>query len=107
MKDDTLKYLDEVVTDHIQEVRTLPSGSEEKAKAIEELTAIHKLKIEEEKVKQTKWSSIIGAVVQGGTVIGGWVFYNTILNKEHYFEINNTPRTPTFRNLLSRVFPKF
>lgn len=107
MKDKTLDNLNEVVKDHIEKVTTLPDGSEEKAKAIEELSAIHKLKIEEAKVKQTKWSQIAGYAVQGATIVGGWIFYKSVLRDEHFFEINNTPRTPTFRNLLSRMFPKF
>lgn len=107
MRDNTLNNLNEVVEDHIQKVTALPDGSEEKAKAIEELTAIHKLKIEEAKVKQAKWGQITGYAVQGATVVGGWIFYNAMLGKEHRFELTGTPSSQTFRNLLSRMFPKF
>lgn len=107
MRDKTLENLNEVIADHIGKVTSLPDGSDEKAKAIEELSAIHKLKIEEAKVKQTKWNQIIGFGLQGATVVGGWVFYKSVLKDEHFFEINNTPRSQTFRNLLSRMFPRF
>ena len=107
MKDKTIDDLNEVIAERIEETRNLKNGSEEKAKAIEELTAIHKLKIEEAKVRQTTLNQIMSIGMQGVTVVGGWIFYNLILRKEQYFEINNTPRTQTYRNLLSRVFPKF
>lgn len=107
MKDRTLENLNEVVDDHIRKVVSLPDGSEEKAKAIEELGEIHKLKVEEVKLLLTH----IGQVLEiGGKVfltVGGWIFYKSVLKDEHFFEINNFPRTQTFKNLLSKMFPKF
>lgn len=107
LRDKTLENLSEVTNEHIEKVVSLPDGSEEKTKAIEELTAIHKLKVEEEKVKQTKVLEFVSAGVKVGLAVGGWIFYKSVLKDEHFFEINNTPRTQTFKNLLSRVFPKF
>lgn len=107
MKDIILDELNEVAADYINKIKSLPDGSAEKTAAIDELTAIHKLKMEETKAKQARWTQYLATGAQVGVAIGGWVFYNVVLNKEHYFEINNTPRTSTFRNLLSRMFPKF
>ena len=106
-KDKTLDNLNEVIDDHIRKVKSLPDGSNEKAKAIEELGAVHAMKVEEAKVKEAKWNHILALGLQGATVVGGWLFYKSVLKDEQHFEITNSPRTATFRNLLSRVFPKF
>lgn len=39
--------LDDVIETELANLRTLPSGNEERAKAIRDLTALHKLRIEE------------------------------------------------------------
>ena len=106
MKGKTLKALDEATMEQLEKVRSLPDG-DEKTQAIENLTAIHGLKMDEVHAFTDVLKQIAINGVQIGITVGGWIFYKSVLKDEQHFEINNSPRTQTFRNLLSRMFPRF
>lgn len=115
MKDKIQVLLDEVIETKINKLNTIVDA-DERAAAIEELTELHKMRIEESKIEvetacqqnQTKSQNLdrwINLGVQVGLTIGGWAMYSVWQHREQKFELVGTPSNPMFRNLLSRMIP--
>ena len=116
--------LDERIEKEIQGLSLLSTGTEQKTAAIEDLTKLYKLKIEEAKVEQAKEQSSnelelkqidakaqardrwISYAVQGVLTIGGWIVYDIWFRRGLRFEETGSIRAPMTRNLLSRMLPK-
>lgn len=130
MKDEIRKSLDEVIIDEIERIRSMPNGKE-KNEAITNLSELHKLRIEEEKIEcskmetirqetaseqenklrveqlnSQKYDRILNAAMQAGITIGEWTLYGLAFYAGLKFEEIGTIRTPWMRNLISMVTPR-
>ena len=130
MKDEIRKSLDEVIIDELEQIRSMPNGKE-KNEAITNLSELHKLRIEEEKIEYSKmetirqetaseqenklrveqlnsqkYDRILNAVMQAGITIGEWTLYGLAFYAGLKFEEIGTIRTPWMRNLISMVTPR-
>ena len=124
MEDRNQKLLDEVIGKEIQNLSDLPIGSQEKSKAVDNLTELYKLKIEEAKIKQAKAEKSeemeirqkqlksqaldrwINVGVQVGLTIGSLIAYDVWFKRGLRFEETGTITSPMTRNLLSRMLPR-
>lgn len=124
MKDKIQGLLDEVIVEEIRNLSDLEAGSKEKSAAVEDLTNLYKLKIEEAKIEQAKIEKSeekdmkqaqlksqaldrwINIGVQVGLAIGGWVAYDIWNRRGLRFEETGTITSPMTRNLISRMLPK-
>ena len=124
MEDRNQKLLDEVIGKEIQNLSDLPIGSQEKSKAVDNLTELYKLKIEEAKIKQAKAEKSeemeirqkqlksqaldrwINVGVQVGLAIGSLIAYDVWFKRGLRFEETGTITSPMTRNLLSRMLPR-
>ena len=95
----------------------------EKEKAIANVTELYKLRIEEAKLEQAKNDKLteqdireaqlegqkldrwLNLGLQIGLTVGGWVMFSMWQRREMKFELEGTPTTPMFRNLLSKMTP--
>ena len=122
--DQSKKLLDEEIEAEIQDLAELEAGSEEKAKAIDGVTKLYKLKLDEidaetrrneseheKKLKEvqrkdankSQWISI---AVQVGLAVAGWVCYDIWHRRGLKFEETGTVTSPWTRNLMSNMKPK-
>lgn len=124
MKDKAQKLLDEVIVEEIQNLSNLDSGSSEKSSAVEDLTNLYKLKIEEAKIEQSKversedmdlkqtqlksqaFERWLNIGVQVGLAIGGWIAYDVWNRRGLRFEETGTITSHMNRNLFSRMLPR-
>lgn len=117
MEDKVQVLLDEVIERDIQRLSTCDVGSEERTKTIEELTELHKMRIEEvkavaakaDKQEQSKAQNLdrwINFGAQVGLTVGGWIMFSLWQSKEQRFELTGTPTSPIFRGLLSKMIPR-
>lgn len=122
MKDKIQKQLDEVIQTELEGVESAAMPSE-KEKAIANVTELYKLRIEEAKLEQTKNDKLteqdireaqlkgqkldrwLNLGLQIGLTVGGWVMFSMWQRREMKFELEGTPTTPMFRNLLSKMTP--
>lgn len=119
--DKVQKMLDEVLVTKIESLGNL--SDDERAKAVEELSTLHKMRIEEKKIETAEKQARIERVakeeqaksqkidrwielgLQAGLTIGGWIMFSVWQGREQKFEMTGTPSSPLFRNLLSRMTP--
>ena len=122
MKDKIQKQLDEVIQTELEGVESAAMPSE-KEKAIANVTELYKLRIEEAKLEQAKTDKLteqdireaqlkgqkldrwLNLGLQIGLTVGGWVMFSMWQRREMKFELEGTPTTPMFRNLLSKMTP--
>lgn len=122
MKDKIQKRLDEVIQTELEGVESAAMPSE-KEKAIANVTELYKLRIEEAKLEQAKNDKLteqdireaqlkgqkldrwLNLGLQIGLTVGGWVMFSMWQRREMKFELEGTPTTPMFRNLLSKMTP--
>lgn len=122
MKDKIQKQLDEVIQTELEGVESAAMSSE-KEKAIANVTELYKLRIEEAKLEQAKNDKLteqdireaqlkgqkldrwLNLGLQIGLTVGGWVMFSMWQRREMKFELEGTPTTPMFRNLLSKMTP--
>lgn len=122
MKDKIQKQLDEVIQTELEGVESAAMPSE-KEKAIANVTELYKLRIEEAKLEQAKNDKLteqdirevqlkgqkldrwLNLGLQIGLTVGGWVMFSMWQRREMKFELEGTPTTPMFRNLLSKMTP--
>ena len=120
MKDKIQKQLDEVIQTELEGVESAAMPSE-KEKAIANVTELYKLRIEEAKLEQAKNDKLteqdireaqlkgqkldrwLNLGLQIGLTVGGWVMFSMWQRREMKFELEGTPTTPMFRNLLSKM----
>lgn len=124
MRDKIQESLDKVIEQEINEVSSLATGSKEKTAAVNDLTELYKLRIEEAKIEQAKvdkrydveskqaqlnsqamdrWVNI---ALQVGLTLSGLIAYNVWFKRGLRFEETGTITSPMTRNLLSRMLPK-
>ena len=122
MKDAIQKQLDEVIQTELEGVESAAMPSE-KEKAIANVTELYKLRIEEAKLEQARIDKLteqdskeahlkgqkldrwLNLGLQIGLTVGGWVMFSMWQRREMKFELEGTPTTPMFRNLLSKMTP--
>ena len=122
MKDKIQKQLGEVIQTELEGVESAAMPSE-KEKAIANVTELYKLRIEEAKLEQAKNDKLteqdireaqlkgqkldrwLNLGLQIGLTVGGWVMFSMWQRREMKFELEGTPTTPMFRNLLSKMTP--
>lgn len=123
MKDRIQKQLDEVIQTELNGIESSMPASE-KEKAIANVTELYKLRIEESKLEQAKNERLteqdmkeaqlkgqkldrwLNIGLQVGLTVGGWLMFSMWQRREMKFELEGTPTTPMFRNILSQMTPK-
>ena len=124
MKENAQNLLDEVIVDEIKNLSVMETGSQQKSKAVEDLTQLYKLKIEEAKIKQAERDRLeekefretqaksqfldrcINVGLQIGLAVGGWIAYDIWNRRGLRFEETGTITSQWTRNLLSKMVPK-
>lgn len=122
MKDKIQKQLDEVIQTELDGLETLEPA--EKEKVIHTVTELYKLRIEEAKLEQSRNDKLteqdvkndqlkeqridrlVNLGLQLGITVGGWLMFSIWQRREMKFEMEGTPTTPLFRNILSQMTPK-
>lgn len=122
--DQIKQKLDEEIEQEIQELSELEAGSEAKAKAIDGVTKLYRLKLdevevttkrresenqkelEEAKRKDANKSQWIGIAVQVGLAVAGWIAYDIWHRRGLKFEETGTVTSPWTRNLMSNMKPR-
>lgn len=117
------ELLEEVIETELLNLSGLDTGSEDKSKAVKDLTELYKLRIEEIKAEQAQNDSRIELAmkkeqaksqaferwinlgVQSGLVVGGWIMYSIWYHRGLEFEETGTVRSPMTRNLLAKMLP--
>ena len=127
MDEEIKDLLGEVIKSGIRDLSSLPSGSEEKSSAIEDLVKLYKLRIEEtknewdfnekynahESDKQFKKAQLEEQVkdryfrlgVEAAGIILPLIFYGIWMSKGFEFEETGTFTSTTFRGLFNRFRP--
>ena len=117
--DEIRKLLEEEIKSGIRDLSTLPSGSEEKSSAIEDLVKLYKLRIEETRNewdfsdKQFKKAQLEEQVkdryfrlgVEAAGIILPLIFYGIWMRRGFKFEETGTFTSTTFRSLFNRFRP--
>lgn len=131
MEDKIRKSLEDTIEKEIQNLSDLQTGSKEKSAAVEDLTKLYNLKIEETKVEQANveanekrvmndrdWlakqeqldSQIkdrwINVAVQVGLALSSLIAYNCWFKRGLRFEETGTVTSPMTKNLISKMLPK-
>lgn len=124
MEDKIQALLNEEIAKEIKMVSALDIDSEEKSKAIDNLTQLYKLRIEEAKIGQESvkareeqamrekefesksWDRWINVGLQVGLAFAGFVAYDVWYRRGLRFEETGTITSPMTRNLLSRMLPR-
>ena len=114
------RLLEEEIKTEIRDLSALPSGSDEKSLAIDDLAKLYKINIEETKVildygenrerdKSLKSEQEKDRYLRYGIEVAGMIlpliFYNIWMNKGFKFEKNGTFTSTTFRGLFNRFKP--
>lgn len=123
MNEEIKKLLDEEIKAEIAEISYLESGSEQKSKAIEDLTKLYRLKIDEsknddalmiqkqeqklredQKAEQVK-DRYFRVGIAAAELVLPLIFYGVWMSKGFKFEETGTYTSGTFRNLFNRFKP--
>lgn len=126
MKDKIQKRLDEVIEIELDSLVSDTLTEAEKEKVVNNVTELYKLRVEEAKIEQAKndklteqdvkeaqlkgqakdrWINLGLQLAQCGLTIGSWVMFTVWQRREQRFEMEGTPTTPMFRNILSKMTP--
>lgn len=105
MEDKNRELLDEVIEREIKGLESFDSGTKEKSDAINDLTQLYKLKIEEDKVKKEKSDRFFNIGLQVGLAVMSLVAYNAWYNRGLKFQETGSFTDPMTRNLISRMLP--
>ena len=105
MKNEKIKDLSDLlekeIKTEIQNLSILETGSKEKSTAIDDLTKLYKLRIEEESRKDR----FLRVGVEAAGIILPLIFYGIWLRRGFKFEETGTFTSTTFRNLFNRFRP--
>ena len=123
MNEEIKNLLDEEIKAEIAEISYLESGSEQKSKAIEDLTKLYRLKIDEsknddalmiqkqeqklkedQKAEQVK-DRYFRVGIAAAELVLPLIFYGVWMSKGFKFEETGTYTSGTFRNLFNRFKP--
>lgn len=123
MKDKTMELLSEEIQSEFDNLSNLEPGSEEHSKAVDSLSKLYKLKIEEnkneidlvekQKEEQLKRDQMTEQLkdrwwkfgLEVGEVVVPLVFYSVWMTRGFKFEETGTYCSQTFRNFFSRLKP--
>jgi len=124
MKDKIHDLLDDAIESEIRNLPNLEQGSSEKSNAIDNLTQLYKLRIEEAKIDQASVESDrdialkqkqledqakerkINIGLQLGLAFSSLLAYDAWYRRGLKFEETGVIRSPWIKNLVSRMFPK-
>lgn len=123
--------LDTAIARILEKLATMDAEDEKRSETLSELERLHRLRIEEVKAetddakaeveaqkaanecdladsgaKATKLSAWLTFAANLAIAAGGWVMFSLWQQKEQEFEMEGTPSSPMFRNLLSSMTPK-
>lgn len=115
--DEIKVMLDEEIKAEIEKLKSLDAGSDGKSSAVDDLTKLYKLRIEEQKAEMEreeqnarrdaeKAERMINIGLQVGLAVGGWIVYDMWHRRGLKFELEGTVTSPWTRNLMSKMFPK-
>ena len=123
MKDETMRLLSEEIESEIDNLSGLEPGSDEHSKAVDSLSKLYKLKIEEsknqseleekqkeellkkEQLREQKIDRWVKVGVVAGELTIPLVFYGVWMKRGFKFEETGTFCSQTFRNFFSRLRP--
>ena len=107
--DEIIDLLGEEIKEEIQNLSTLEPGSKEKSMAIEDLTKLYRLRIEELNKKDQLNEQVKDRYFRLGVEVAGIVlpliFYASWMRRGFEFEENGTFTSTTFRGLFNRFKP--
>ena len=107
--DEIRDLLGEEIKEEIQNLSTLEPGSKEKSMAIEDLTKLYRLRIEELNKKDQLNEQVKDRYFRLGVEVAGIVlpliFYASWMRRGFEFEENGTFTSTTFRGLFNRFKP--
>ena len=121
MNDEIRKQLEKEISDELETISDLEFGSEEEARAIDNLTKLYKLKLEEDEskrkieeernfkdkqLKEQVKDRYFRTGISAGEIILPLIFYAVWMNKGFKFEETGTFTSGTFRNLINCFKPK-
>lgn len=121
MNDEIRKQLEREISDELETISDLEFGSEEEARAIDNLTKLYKLKLEEDEskrkieeernfkdkqLKEQVKDRYFRTGISAGEIILPLIFYAVWMNKGFKFEETGTFTSGTFRNLINCFKPK-
>lgn len=103
------EMLNEEIGNQISELAGLEAGTEEKSKAVDDLSKLYKLKIEESKnateLQEKKNDRIFGVVKDVALTGIPMIFYAYWMKKGFKFEETGTFTSTTFRGLFNKFKP--
>lgn len=111
------ELLDEKIKTELENLDCLETGSDKKSSAVEDVTKLYKLQIEESRAeneqadkeaqrKEAKKDRWINVVTQVSLAIGGWIVYDIWNKRGLKFEETGTVTSQWTRNLISKMTPK-
>lgn len=114
--DESKKMLEEEIQEEIRNLSALTNGSDEKGAAIDDLTKLYKLKVEETKILkeeeagkrqllEQKLDRYCKLGIEAAGVILPLIFYGTWMRRGFKFEETGTFTSTTFKGLFSRFKP--
>ena len=115
--EDIKHLLDEEIEAEFENLSSMEPGSDERAKATEDLAKLYKLRIDEIKAeterddkkaqrKEVILDRCLNIGLQVGLTVGGWLVYDIWHRRGLKFEETGTITSPMTRNLVSRMLPK-
>ena len=104
--DQIKNMLDEEIKSEIEELSELEPGSEEKDNAIDGVSKLYKLKLEETQHKNAKLSTFLSVAVPTAVTAIGWVFYACLWRGTLKFEETGSVNSQAGRNLMSGIKPR-
>ena len=123
MKNETMELLCGEIESEFEKLSNLNPGDEEHSRAVESLSKLYKLKIEEskneaelaekrkeeelkqEQMKEQRIDRWVKVGVTAGELIIPLIFYGTWMKRGFRFEETGTYCSQTFRNFFSRLKP--
>lgn len=128
MKDEITCMLEEKIKSGIESLDNYQDGTQDKAAAIDDLTTLYKLRIEEAKLEESRLAAQNALIVsereeqskkaqmiqdrilqgvklglEGISIVGGLVLYATYLSRGFKFEETGSYTSKTFLNLIGRI----
>lgn len=97
------KMLDEEIESRFNTIVLLPEGSEEKARATEDLERLYKLKLEEEEKSKGRFFNLLNTAANVLGTIGGLGASIFFMRKGFKFEETGTYTSQTFKTLFDKL----
>ena len=115
--DEITTLLEETIIDDIKSLSGYNEVSEERAKAVDNLVKLHRLRIEELKTvneqknkldefTERKTDRLINVGIAILSTVGGWIIYDMFDRRAYKYDSEGIIRAPHIRNLITRVLPK-